>query len=160
MISQGLIKVKQGEIASFDEASQISFKDGSKEKYDIVVFATGYTGFPDTIRATVGEKYVESFNPVWGLDEEGEIRGLCRESNIPNLFFLVGNLSACRMSSKILSLSILAQRLGIFGERCELTLRWCKGSTTDGGPSLQTRMASRKRMVILSKEQSSRRSMG
>lgn len=118
MISNGKIKVKQGEIASFDSGTDITFKDGSKEKYDVVVFATGYTGFPDTIRATVGEQYAETFNPVWGLDEEGEIRGVARESNIPNLFFLVGNLSACRMSSKILALQILAQQQGVFGERC------------------------------------------
>ncbi|AFR97657.2 monooxygenase [Cryptococcus neoformans] len=117
MIINGDIKVKQGEIASFDPKSEITFKDGSKEKYDVVVFATGYTGFPDTIRATVGEQYAETFNPVWGLDEEGEIRGVCRESNIPNLFFIVGNLSACRLSSKTLALQILAQREGIFGER-------------------------------------------
>ena len=119
MINEGLIKVKQGEIASFDADSKITFKDGSKDKFDVVVFATGYTGFPDTVRATVGDKYAEDFNPVWGLDKEGEIRGLCRESGIPNLFFLVGNLSACRMSSKVLALQILAQRLGVFGERCE-----------------------------------------
>jgi hypothetical protein len=122
MIANGDIKVKQGEIAAFDSASVVTFKDGSKESFDVVVFATGYTGFPDTVRATVGEKYANSFNPVWGLDEEGEIRGVCRESNIPNLYFLVGNLSACRMSSKILALQLVQQRLGIFGERCKLSL--------------------------------------
>lgn len=125
MIIDGRIKVKQGEIASFiptssvDEAPRVAFKDGSEEHYDVVVFATGYTGFPDTIRATVGERYADTFNPVWGLDEEGEIRGVCRESGIPNAYFLVGNLSACRMSSKVLALTIAAERLGVFGERCE-----------------------------------------
>jgi hypothetical protein len=119
MIISGDIKVKQGEIASFDPNTVVTFKDGSTEKFDVVVFATGYTGFPDTVRATVGDKYANTFNPVWGLDEEGEIRGVCRESNIPNLYFLVGNLSACRMSSKILALQIVQQRLGVFGDRCE-----------------------------------------
>jgi hypothetical protein len=119
MIISGDIKVKQGEIASFDPNTVVTFKDGSTEKFDVVVFATGYTGFPDTVRATVGDKYANTFNPVWGLDEEGEIRGVCRESNIPNLYFLVGNLSACRISSKILALQIVQQRLGVFGDRCE-----------------------------------------
>lgn len=119
MIADGSIKVKQGEIDSFDADSKITFKDGSQEHFDVVVFATGYTGFPDTVRGTIGEVYAESFNPVWGLDDEGEIRGVCRESNIPNLFFIVGNLSACRISSKVLALQILAQQKGVFGERCE-----------------------------------------
>jgi hypothetical protein len=46
-------------------------------------------------------------------------RGVARESGIPNLFFLVGNLSAARMSSKLLALQIKAQILGKFGERCK-----------------------------------------
>lgn len=123
MIVKGDIKVKQGEIASFGkDTTEITFKDGSKENFDVVVFATGYTGFPDTIRETIGAQYADKFNPVWGLDEEGEIRGVCRESGIPNFFFLVGNLSACRMSSKVLALQIKAQQLGKFGERCESEL--------------------------------------
>lgn len=77
MIANGQIKVKQGEIASFASGgTEITFKDGSREKFDVVVFATGYTGFPDTIRETIGEKYVDVFNPIWGLDEEGEIRSV------------------------------------------------------------------------------------
>ncbi|KAG7530601.1 hypothetical protein FFLO_04903 [Filobasidium floriforme] len=118
MICKGDIKVRQGEIASFGKGTnEITFKDGSKEAFDVVVFATGYTGFPDTIRETIGGDWAEKFNPVWGLDEEGEIRGVCRESGIPNFFFLVGNLSACRLSSKILALQIKAQQLGKFGDR-------------------------------------------
>lgn len=118
-IANGDIKVKQGEIASFGTDTEVTFKDGSKEHFDVIVFATGYTGFPDTIRETIGGNYAETFNPVWGLDEEGEIRGVARESGIPNFFFLVGNLSACRMSSKVLALQIKAQLLGVFGERCK-----------------------------------------
>lgn len=120
MICKGDIKVKQGEIASFGkDSTEITFKDGSKENFDVVVFATGYTGFPDTIRETIGGDWAEKFNPVWGLDEEGEIRGVARESGIPNFFFLVGNLSACRLSSKVLALQIKVQQLGKFGDRCE-----------------------------------------
>jgi hypothetical protein len=130
MIANGDIKVKQGEIASFGTDTEVTFKDGSKENFDVIVFATGYTGFPDTIRETIGGNYAETFNPVWGLDEEGEIRGVARESGIPNFFFLVGNLSACRMSSKVLALQIKAQRLGIFGERCEWSTLWSPAAWT------------------------------
>ena len=118
-IVRGEIKVKQGEIASFEQGKTVVFKDGSKEHFDVVVFATGYTGFPDTVRSTLGETYVETFNPVWGLDPEGEIRGVARESNIPNTFFAVGALAGSRMTSKSIALQILAQRLGVWGERCE-----------------------------------------
>lgn len=44
-------------------------------------------------------------------------RGASRESGIPNMYFLVGNLSAARLNSKMVALQIKAQQLGIFGER-------------------------------------------
>jgi hypothetical protein len=119
-IVRGEIGVKQGEIASFESGQTVVFKDGSREHFDVVVFATGYTGFPDTVRATLGETYVNTFNPVWGLDAEGEIRGVARESNIPNTFFAVGALAGSRMTSKSIALQIMAQRLGVWGERCRL----------------------------------------
>jgi hypothetical protein len=118
-IVRGEIGVKQGEIASFEPGQTVVFKDGSRDHFDVVVFATGYTGFPDTVRATLGEDYVNTFNPVWGLDAEGEIRGVARESNIPNTFFAVGALAGSRMTSKSIALQIMAQRLGVWGERCK-----------------------------------------
>lgn len=77
LIASGAIKVQNGEIASFDGADVV-FKDGSRKQYDTVVFATGYTGFPDTVKATIGAEYAEKFNPVWGLDSEGEIQYVAR----------------------------------------------------------------------------------
>lgn len=133
-IVRGDIKVRQGEIAAFESGQTVAFKDGSKEHFDVVVFATGYTGFPDTVRATLGETYVDTFNPVWGLDAEGEIRGVARESNIPNTFFAVGALAGSRMTSKSISLQILAQRLGLWGERCKsrfACIAWIQGSRID-----------------------------
>lgn len=118
-IVRGEIGVKQGEIASFEPGQTVVFKDGSRDHFDVVVFATGYTGFPDTVRATLGEEYVNTFNPVWGLDAEGEIRGVARESNIPNTFFAVGALAGSRMTSRSIALQIMAQRLGVWGERCK-----------------------------------------
>lgn len=131
MIVKGDIKVKQGEIAAFHPGKQVEFKDGDKEHFDVVVFATGYTGFDDNIRDTVGESYVDVYNPVWGLDEEGEIRGVARETNIPNFFFIVGNLSACRITSKLLSLQILAQQLGRFPERYTYEKQRAAGGIVD-----------------------------
>jgi hypothetical protein len=130
-IVRGEIGVKQGEIASFEPGQTVVFKDGSRDHFDVVVFATGYTGFPDTVRATLGEEYVKTFNPVWGLDAEGEIRGVARESNIPNTFFAVGALAGSRMTSKSIALRIMAQRLGVWGERCDLTDTWDK-QNSDG----------------------------
>jgi cation diffusion facilitator CzcD-associated flavoprotein CzcO len=116
-IARGDIKVRQGEIASFDPNRTVAFKDGSTDTFDVVVFATGYTGFPDMVRDTLGEGYARTFAPVWGLDAEGEIQGVARESNIPNMFFSVGALAPARLTSKVIALQIIQQRAGVFGER-------------------------------------------
>lgn len=117
MIANGDIKVQQGEIASFEPGKVVKFKDGTEGQFDVVIFATGYTGFPDMVRDTLGAKCAATFNPVWGLDAEGEIQGVARDSGIPNMFFTVGALAAGRLTSKVIALQILQQRLGVFGER-------------------------------------------
>lgn len=99
-IASGDIKVKQGEISHFDGAD-VHFKDGSVAQPDTVIFATGapahlslasrtrkcaeptssvfrtrtgYTGFPDTVRATLGTKWTKNMSTVWSLDDEGELK--------------------------------------------------------------------------------------
>lgn len=72
-IASGDIKVKNGEIERFD-GPNVVFKDGTSAQPDTVVFATGYTGFPDTVRATLGTKWTKNMSTVWSLDEEGELK--------------------------------------------------------------------------------------
>ncbi|KAM0747991.1 hypothetical protein T439DRAFT_328648 [Meredithblackwellia eburnea MCA 4105] len=117
MIGRGEIKVKNGEIASFEGGKTVLFKDGSRQDFDVIVAATGYTGFDDVIASTIGPQFVAQRSAVWGLDAEGELQGVCRESGIPDFFFFVGNLSAARINSKVLALTIKQQILGIWGDR-------------------------------------------
>ncbi|KAK7207658.1 hypothetical protein BZA70DRAFT_271873 [Myxozyma melibiosi] len=115
-IIDGSIKVKNGEIDHFTETSVV-FKDGSTLSPDIVVFATGYTGFPDTVKDVLGEEYKPLVKEIWGLDSEGELNGVARDCGIPRVYFMVGALSNARFTSKILALQVLAERLGLIKER-------------------------------------------
>ncbi|KAK7204568.1 hypothetical protein BZA70DRAFT_279492 [Myxozyma melibiosi] len=115
-IISGDIKVKAGEIDHFTEDS-VFFKDGSSLKPDVVVFATGYTGFKDTIKDILRDKYANSFKQFWDLDREGELFGTCRDVGIPNLYYVVGPLSGARFNSKIVALQIIAERKGVLGNR-------------------------------------------
>ncbi|KAK9234083.1 hypothetical protein V1525DRAFT_414198 [Lipomyces kononenkoae] len=115
-IASGNIKVKQGEIDYFSETSVV-FKDGSTTSPDIVVFATGYTGFPDTVKQVLGAVYAKLLKPIWGLDAEGELRGVARDCGIPKVYFMVGGLAAARFASKIAALQIVAERDGLLGPR-------------------------------------------
>jgi hypothetical protein len=70
MIADGSIKVKQGEIASFGSGTEITFKDGSKDSFDVVVFATGYTGFPDTIAVRL--IYSDPSSPTSSIETDSQ----------------------------------------------------------------------------------------
>ena len=70
-VASGEIKVKNGEITF--KADTVAFKDGSTAKPDIVVFATGYTSFLDTVRVTLDEKWIKQMSTAWSLDEEGKL---------------------------------------------------------------------------------------
>lgn len=108
-IIDGDIKVKQGEIDHFT-SSGVVFKDGSSANFDVVVFATGYTGFKDTVEDILGPLYADKLKPVWGLDKEGELRSVCRDCGIPRVYYIVGNLSAARFNTKIAALQIVAEQ--------------------------------------------------
>ncbi|BEI85735.1 hypothetical protein CcaverHIS002_0600220 [Cutaneotrichosporon cavernicola] len=103
MIAKGQIKVKGGEITSFNA-------DGSH--FDLVIFATGYTGFPDTVRETLGPDAVEKLGKVWGLDRELEVNGVARDAGLPRVFFTVGNFMMSRWFSRRIALQVIAQREG------------------------------------------------
>lgn len=120
-VADGTIRIRQGEIAAFTE-NGVTFAtpaaDGSTtEQFDTVIFATGFTGFDDTLRRAIGGPYVGQMRPVFGLDAEGETRAVARDSGIPKLYWMVGHLALARMLSKILTTQILAEQLGKFGPR-------------------------------------------
>lgn len=59
---------------SICSALQVFWNLHLTHSWRFAVYATGYTGFPDTVKGVIGEYWSTRFNPVWGLDEEGEIR--------------------------------------------------------------------------------------
>ncbi|KAI5476099.1 monooxygenase [Pseudohyphozyma bogoriensis] len=113
-VIDGSIKVQKGEIRQFGGGRKVEFNDGSVQEFDTVIFATGYTGFEDVVRVTWGEKYVAQMDPVFGLDEEGEVRAVARASGIPKMYWMVGHLALARILSKDQpSVSQLSNPLGL-----------------------------------------------
>ncbi|WOO79961.1 putative indole-3-pyruvate monooxygenase YUCCA3 [Vanrija pseudolonga] len=115
-IANGKIKVQQGEIASMGPGKVVKFTDGTEAEYDLVVLATGYTGFPDSVRELLGEHAASQLGQVWGMDDEGELYGVARPAGIPNVFFNIANLGSSRTFSKIIAVQVLGQREGVWSE--------------------------------------------
>ncbi|PWN53375.1 flavin-binding monooxygenase-like protein [Violaceomyces palustris] len=112
LIADGKIKMKQGQEISHFTEDGIVFADGQEIKADIVVLATGYKNMKTTAEKILG-KEASKTNDVWGLDEEGELKTIWRNSGHPGLYYMGGNLALCRYMSKKLALYIKAKELGM-----------------------------------------------
>ncbi|KZV68886.1 FAD/NAD(P)-binding domain-containing protein [Peniophora sp. CONT] len=109
-------KVKLKNDAQIKEfsASGLVFNDGSSLEADAVIFATGYADTREAYRSVLGDQVTEKLSPLWGLDDEGEIRGSWRDSGVPRLWCMAGNLAMARFFSKHLALQIKAIEDGVW----------------------------------------------
>lgn len=91
LIIDGKIKLKSnsGGVKEFNEDGLVA-EDGSEVKADVVLFATGYGDPRDPIRKIVGEELGTKLAPIWGLDNEGELRSVWKENGAPNLWIMMG----------------------------------------------------------------------
>jgi putative flavoprotein involved in K+ transport len=113
LIARGKIKIKQGvEIERFTPRGVV-YTDGSTQPADIVVLATGFKNMRESARALLGDGVADRCSPVWGLDEEGELRTMWRRSGHRGLWFMGGNLHQCRHYSKFLALQIKGIQEGL-----------------------------------------------
>jgi putative flavoprotein involved in K+ transport len=65
------------------------------------------------VRNVVGDEVADSLSEVWGLDEEGEIRGIFRPSGHPNLWYSAGAFYNTRYGSRLIARQIKASIEGI-----------------------------------------------
>ncbi len=117
LIADGKIAIKQGDGIRRITADSIEFNDGSSLRADVIVLATGYTNMREKARALLGDQIADQVKPIWGLDDEGELRTIWRESGHPGLWFMGGNLHQCRHYSRFLALQIKAREEGISTSR-------------------------------------------
>ncbi|KAA1476299.1 FAD/NAD-P-binding domain-containing protein [Dentipellis sp. KUC8613] len=117
LIADGKIKLKNdAEIEGFTRGG-LRFKDGSELSADVVIFATGYANVREPIQKICGDAVVKALKPVWSLDAEGELNSAWRDTGVPGLYVMMGNLALCRFHSKHLALQIKAMEEGVFGAR-------------------------------------------
>ncbi|MDQ1505998.1 MAG: hypothetical protein QOD57_3725 [Actinomycetota bacterium] len=108
LIADGKIGIKQGvEIDRFTKTGVV-FSDGTSLDADVVVLATGYQNMRESARRLLGVAVADRCSPVWGLDDEGELRTIWRRSGHDRFWFMGGNLQQARTYSKFLALLIKA----------------------------------------------------
>ncbi|OJD33061.1 flavin-containing monooxygenase [Diplodia corticola] len=112
-IVNGSIKVKHGAIDSFTERG-LRLVDGSELEADVVVYATGFVGnVRHAATEIVGEEVGARLEDFWGVDKEGELRGVSKPMiGQKNVWYMGGDTALARFSSRLLALQIKADLEG------------------------------------------------
>jgi hypothetical protein len=83
-------------------------RDGETVSADLIVLATGCKGQEHLVRSLFGEEVAARLGPIWGFDDEQELRNMFVRTAQPGLWFITGSLAQCRIFSKYLALQIKA----------------------------------------------------
>ena len=86
------------------------FSDGSFLQLDLVVLATGYRPMEGFVEEKFGGEVAARLGPVWGFDEQGEMRNVWKRTPQPGLWFIMGSLAHARIFSRYLGMQIWMDR--------------------------------------------------
>lgn len=111
LIADGEIAIAHGSVERVTERGVV-LDNGSTCDADLLVFATGYQNMRETARRIFGDEVADRCHPVWGLNSEGEIKGMWRNSGHPGFWFMGGPLYIARFYSRYLALQILGIQRG------------------------------------------------
>ncbi len=105
LISGQVGLVQYADTAGF-VAAGLSLTNGDVVEADAVILATGYQTQQEGVRALLGDEIADAVGPIWGYDDEGEVRNTWRRTAQPGLWFSSGNFQLCRIYSKVLAMQI------------------------------------------------------
>lgn len=115
LIASGAIKIKQGQEISHLTSDSMVFVDGTAIEADEIIFATGYANGRTRTRKVFGDVVADAIDPIWGFDEQGEIRGVWRRSGQEGFWVAAGSLWISRYYSRLLALQIKMIEEGLVG---------------------------------------------
>ncbi|MEE4598574.1 NAD(P)/FAD-dependent oxidoreductase, partial [Streptomyces sp. DSM 41524] len=87
-------------------AQGLRMSDGTVVEADLVVLATGYQSQQEGVRRLMGDEVADAVGPIWGYDDEGEVRNMWRRTAQRGLWFSAGNFQMCRTYSKVLAIQL------------------------------------------------------
>ncbi|KAJ0335740.1 hypothetical protein COL922a_008812 [Colletotrichum nupharicola] len=120
LITTGQVGIRSGVVPAGYSADGMILSDGSEVKTDAVVWCTGFgnldarKSLPD-ILGQGAEQIASRMESTWGVDAEGETRGLWkRQPDVDNIYVFAGGTGQHRWFSKVIALQIKGTLEGIF----------------------------------------------
>ncbi|MEI4473600.1 NAD(P)/FAD-dependent oxidoreductase [Frigidibacter sp. MR17.24] len=121
LIIDGKVKLVKGQVDRF-EPDAVVLADGTRLPADLVVMATGFGSMNGWAADLISQEVADRVGKVWGLGSdttkdpgpwEGEQRNMWKPTQVPNLWFMGGNLHQSRHYSLYLALQLKARLEGI-----------------------------------------------
>jgi cation diffusion facilitator CzcD-associated flavoprotein CzcO len=108
LIADGQIALVQMRDASGFVPDGLRMTDGAVVPADLVVLATGYENQQEGVRRLLGDEIADRVGPIWGFDEDDELRNMWKPTGQDRLWIMGGNLLESRLHSRFLALQIKA----------------------------------------------------
>jgi cation diffusion facilitator CzcD-associated flavoprotein CzcO len=113
LIADGEIAIVQARDTDGFAPSGLRMRDGRVVPAELVVLATGYENQQESVRRLLGDAVADKVGPIWGFDEDHELRNMWRPTGQENFWIMGGNLLESRLHSRFLALQIKADIEGI-----------------------------------------------
>jgi hypothetical protein len=86
--------------------SSVVLATGEELEADEVILATGFSNGRVRTRRVFGDAVADRIDPIWGFDQEGEIRGAWRRTGHEAFWVAAGSFFISRYYSRLLALQI------------------------------------------------------
>jgi thioredoxin reductase len=108
------IKVQSNALPTHFTPDGLAFSDGTTIPASVVIFCTGFIGNMRTDVARIfGQSVASRADDFWGLDAEGELKGVFRKNGQPGLWYVGGTIGHARYFSRFVALQIAAEKRGM-----------------------------------------------
>ncbi len=122
LVARGEIKLVSPAVVSHLTERGVVLEDGTELEADLVVAATGYGSMNGWAAQLINQEVADRVGKCWGMGSdtpkdpgpwEGELRNMWKPTQVPNLWFMGGNLHQARHYSRYLSLQLKARLEGV-----------------------------------------------
>jgi len=120
LIADGKVGVLQARDCEGFIREGLRLRNGETVPCDLVVLATGFKNMQEGVRKLVGDEIADRLGPIWGFDEDHQMRNMWRRTAQDNLWIMGGALIDARLHSRFLAIEIKAALEGILPARSEL----------------------------------------
>lgn len=112
LIIAGQIKLEQAADIESLVPEGVRMRDGRVLEADVLVLATGYLNQQEGVRRLAGDDVADKVGPIWGFDENGQMRNMWIRTAQDGFWIMGGALQEARIFSTYLAAQIKADLAG------------------------------------------------